>query len=242
MRKRWAALTGMAIAISLAGGGTAGAATVTIGSTLTGPFTLNPAGSVGSDAMVTGPNLVSPVDGTVVNWRTFGFSGGFRLRVIQTSAGNFATGVASAPVVNLTGGTIDTPLSVPIKKGQLVGFDNTSSGDTAGVITPSTTYISSGWAPALQNGGAPQAPAFTGALEFAYNATVRYCQVPKLKGKKLGAAKKALAAAGCSIGSVKKKKGQKGAKFVRSQSVATGTSLADGAAVGVKLGPKKKKK
>jgi PASTA domain len=191
--------------------------------------------------MVAGPNLASPVDGTVINWHTEGFSGTFRVRVIQFGAGNVGTATASGPSVTLGGGSNDQSLSLPIKTGELIGFDNSSGADMAKVLTPSSTYTSAAWGPGALPDNSPQPAATTFPLEFAMNATVRYCLVPKVKGKKIGAAKKALANAGCSLGKVKKKKGQKGAKFVRSQAVAPGTSLADGAAVKVKAGPKPKK-
>ena len=87
-------------------------------------------------------------------------------------------------------------------------------------------------------------------LEFAYNATVRYCLVPSLIGQNLSAAGDALTGAACQLGSVTKKKVKKNKKgkkkkaklFVKSQSAAAGTSLADGAAVDVSLAPKKAKK
>ncbi len=205
------------------------------------------AGSTGTTAMVSGPNVSSPVDGTVVNWHTEGFTGTYRLRVIQLGSGNAATASATGPSIGLSGGTSDQTLSVPIKQGEVVGFDNSAAGDTAKAFS-SSTYASSAWGPpALSDNGSPRSPAFNGPLEFAENATVRYCLVPAIKGKKLGAAKHALSAAACSLGKVKKNKGRKGkkgkkAKFVRSQSVPPGTSLGDGAAVDVKLGKKAKKK
>ncbi len=230
-----------AIAISLAPAASAGAATVTIGSPLQSSFTTNPAGSTGTTAMVTGPNVAAPVDGTVINWHTEGFSGNFRIRVIQLGAGNAAVATASGPFFAVGGGSVDSPLSIPIKKGEVIGFDNTSGSDMAKLAVPSSTYSSLGWQPALQDNGSPQSPSSPIPAEFAENATIRYCAVPKLKGKNLGAAKKALAKAACSLGRVKKKKGQKGAKVVRSQSVAPGTSLSDGAAVNVKARVKPKK-
>jgi hypothetical protein len=237
----------VAVLLGIAGGtlgavASAGAATVTLGSPLTAAFTTTPAGSVGTTAMVSGPNITSPVDGTIVNWRLDGFNGGpLRLRVIQLAGGNAATSVATGPDIVPAGGITDQPLSVPIKKGQIFGFDNSSDSDTA-KIAPSSTISSAGWIPPLVDNAPPQAPLFGGPGEFATNVTVRYCVVPNLKGKKLGAARTTLTGAGCALGSVKKKKGQKGAKFVRSQSVAAGTSLADQATVDVRLGKKKKKK
>jgi hypothetical protein len=241
MRVKVAVVCGAAIALALGVTASAGAATVTIGSPLTASFMQSSAGSVSTNAMVTGPNLASPVDGTVVNWRTLEFNGDFRPRVLQLGAGGVATATASGPMLHLNGGTVDTPLSMPINKGEVVGFDNFNPGDKADVDSSSSTYLSNFWSPRLVDNGPPQSPGTTGTgLEFGYNATVRYCLVPKLKGKKLGAAKKALANAACATGKVKKK--GRGAKVVRSQSAPPGTSLADGAKVGLKLGKKPAKK
>ena len=70
------------------------------------------------------------------------------------------------------------------------------------------------------------------------------CKVPALAGKTLGQAKTALAAAGCTLGSVAKpkpKKGQKPAKLVVKSSTPGAGSSTSGA-VNLKLGPKPKKK
>jgi PASTA domain len=241
MRRTWKLLLGGLAASALLAPATAGAATVTIGSPLTAAFTNNPAGFVGTTGMVSGPNIASPVDGTVINWRTQGFEGtGFRARIIRLGAGNSATSVASGPTIALTGGTTDQALSLPIAKGEIVAFDNSSPADHAD-LAESTTYLAAGWSPALADNAASRPPDFSDGIEFAYNATVRYCLVPKIKGKKLGAARKALANAACSLGKVKRKKGSKG-KFVRSQKVPPGTALGDGAPVKVKVGAKPKKK
>jgi hypothetical protein len=236
------------MAISLMASASAGAATVTIGSPLTSAFENQPAGGIGTNAMVTGPNIASPVDGTVVNWRTQNFRGTLRVRILQIGAGNAATAVASSSPINLSGGTVDSPLNLQIKKGQVVGFDNTSAGDTGDVAQDSTAIVSAGWA-TLPDNGAPEAPTFSNeGLEFAYNATVRYCLVPNVVGKKVGAAQQALSEAGCTLGTVtkkkaKKKKKPKGPKIVKSQSAPPGTSLGDQAPVNVnvKVKPKKKK-
>jgi hypothetical protein len=68
-----------------------------------------------------------------------------------------------------------------------------------------------------------------GTDSFAYTA----CVVPKLKGKKLKAVKKALKSAGCKLGKVKGEKTNK-AK-VKKQSAKPGTKLAPGSTVNVKL-------
>jgi hypothetical protein len=240
-------VAGGVMAVSVMASASAGAATVTIGSPLTSTFTNNPAGSVATNAMVTGPNLASPVDGTVVNWRTQNFVGTLRFRVLKLDAGLAATAVASSQPISLSGGTVDTPLNVPIHKGEIVGFDNTSGSDRADIAAPSPTYTSAFWT-TLPDNASPQAPANADPIEFAYNATVRYCLVPNVVGKKVGAAGQALSEAGCTLGTVTKKKAKKkklkGPKIVKSQSAPPGTSLGDQAPVDVhvKVKPKKKKK
>jgi hypothetical protein len=238
-----------AMAISLIATGSAGAATLTIGSPLAGPFTSQTAGQVGTTAMVFGPNLASPTDGTIVNWRTLGFIGTFRVRAITIDSSLNATATASGPTVALNGGTNDQSLSVPVSKGQVIGFDNSAGSDRAMIRTLSPTYTFAGWTN-LSDGGPPRPPASSSSIEFAYNATIRYCLVPKLVGKQIASAKQALIEADCSLGSVKKKKAKKGKKkpkgqkVVTSQSAPVGTSLGDQARVDVhvKVKPKKKKK
>jgi hypothetical protein len=64
------------------------------------------------------------------------------------------------------------------------------------------------------------------------------CLVPALIGKKLKAAKRALTAAHCTLGTAKEPKRTKGKLIVKSQSPSPGTVLPDSASVSVKLGPK----
>jgi hypothetical protein len=247
VKARLTMLLAGAIAIGLIPAASAGAATVTIGSPLTSAFSSASAGSIGTNAMVSGPNIASPVDGTVVNWRTQNFFGTLRVRILKLDVGNAATATASSSPISLSGGTVDSALNLPIQKGQVVGFDNTSPADRADVDQSSTTYLSAAWN-TLPDNGSPQSPNFNNEdLEFAYNATVRYCVAPSLRGIKLGAAKSALAAADCTLGTVKKKKGKKGKKpkgpkVVTSQSVAPGTAVGDKAPINltVKIKPKKK--
>ena len=68
------------------------------------------------------------------------------------------------------------------------------------------------------------------ADQFTYTV----CLVPKLKGKKLKAARKALTKADCKLGKVKGHK-SKSAK-VKKQSAKPGTALPPGTKVNVKLG------
>ncbi|MBV9311997.1 MAG: PASTA domain-containing protein, partial [Solirubrobacterales bacterium] len=90
--------------------------------------------------------------------------------------------------------------------------------------------------PRLQ-GSAPD----IGAYETA-RPPAQHCVVPKLKGKTLKQARKALRKAHCKLGKVKRPKHSKHKRLVvRSLSVKAGTILADGARVGVKLKVKRHK-
>ncbi len=251
MKGRLAGLAGVGVAAAtLAVPAGASGATVTIGSPLTSEYVNLMANAAGTIAMVSGPNIASPVDGTVISWRTKDFQGTFRARVLKIGAGFTATGAGTSPPISLTGGTVDSPLNLPIHKGEVVGFDATSPGDRADLAMSSATYRSASWLTVPDN-GSPAAPMDSGPYEFAYNATVRYCLVPNVVGMTLGAAGAALSQADCTLGSVaikkpKKKKGKrrKGPKIVVAQASPAGASLADQAPVDVtaKVKPKKKKR
>ena len=250
---RVALAAGIVLGISLVAPTGVGAATVTLGSPLTSEFTNNEAGSIATNAMIDGPNIASPVDGTVLSWRTQGFTGTYRVRVLKLGAGHAATAVASASPVTLNGGTVDSPVNVPIHKGEIVGFDNTDGTDRADVAEDSPGYTSAFWA-TLPDNGTPQLPGPMGdnvPLEFAYNATVQYYLVPSLIGQNLSAAGDALTGAACRARLSHEEEGQEeqegqeeevqALSSARSR-VAAGTSLADGATVDVSLAPKKAKK
>jgi hypothetical protein len=68
------------------------------------------------------------------------------------------------------------------------------------------------------------------------------CVVPKLNGKTLAAAKKALRKAGCALGKVRKPKHGHGKLVVASQRVKPRTSVAAGTTVGVMLAHKRRAK
>jgi subtilisin family serine protease len=87
-----------------------------------------------------------------------------------------------------------------------------------------------------------ESTAVTVSLTTAAIPPAAKCVVPKLKGKTKKKAAKALEAADCSLGKVKKpKKKGKGKLVVSKQSPAAGTELAEGAAVKITLKRKKKK-
>jgi hypothetical protein len=158
MRKIVAAIVGtIAGALLLAPAGAA--ADVTIGSNLAGTANMNicVAGFACSYIQTSGgtPVAVSPVDGRVVRWRLKSGSatGTAKLRVLRPSGTSF-TAVASsnAENVNIDLNTFTTHL--PIKAGDVVALDNSSSGlfftDAPAVALPLVKYFM----PALADGAA----------------------------------------------------------------------------------------
>jgi hypothetical protein len=149
------------------------------------------------------------------------------------------------PGTNATGTTETFPASLPIRAGQIVGFDDTGTTDTFSLMTvPGATYTD--WNPPLADGSSlPYTNPYGAGAELAFNADVRYCVVPALTGRKLGAAREALAAADCALRKIvrpKKRARRRKAKFVRAESVAAGTSISDTAPVDLMLGKKRHKK
>ena len=192
-----------------------------------------------------GAILTAPSDGTIVRWRIVGASGGpFRLRVLTPDGETTYTGAGTGPAQNpTTSGTQTFPASLPIRTGQIVGFDNTGTMDTfASMAAPGATYTD--WNPPLADSSTlPYTNPYGADYEIAFNADVRYCVVPALAGKKVGAAKRALAAADCALGEIvrpQKKARRKKAKFVRAESVAAGISISDTAPIALTLGKKHK--
>ena len=182
-----------------------------------------------------------------MRWRIVGAGGGpFELRVLTPVGGTTYTGAGTGPPqIPTTDATETFPANLPIKAGQIVGFDNTGAMDTfASMAAPGATYTD--WFPPLADGSSlPYTNPYGAGYEIAFNADVRYCVVPPLTGKKLGAAKQALAAADCALGRIvrpRKKAKRKKAKFVRAESVAAGSSISDAAPVDLTLGKKVHKK
>jgi hypothetical protein len=140
----------------------ADAADVTIGSNLAGSANANVCvASISCTYVQTSggaPVAVSPVDGTVVRWRLkAGSTGGtVKLRVLRPAGTGF-TAVTSSAVRTVTSNMNTFSTSLPIKAGDVVALDNSSSGlyftDSPAVLLPLVKYFK----PAIANGatGAP---------------------------------------------------------------------------------------
>jgi len=73
--------------------------------------------------------------------------------------------------------------------------------------------------------------------QIAKQAAAGMCHVPSVKGDSLAAARRALGKAHCKLGKVSRPRGHHKTLVVTSQGAKSGKTLADGAAVAVKVGP-----
>jgi hypothetical protein len=188
-----------------------------------------------------GANATSPTAGTIISWQyTLATGGPFYLRVLRPAGGASYTGSGiSAPHTPISLATTPPiPTSLPIRKGDLVGLDNTAGGDKIGIAFPLPGAVFMTWSfPKLAEGETRAGVASTGA-EWGFNAVVRYCLVPKLKGKTLKAARKALRTRDCApLKLAKTKQGKKVDKprifRITRQDFGAGTSVSDRARMSV---------
>jgi PASTA domain-containing protein len=225
-------------------GGSARANTVTVGSTLAAPnFTLvdfGPPATVTNYMLPAPATASSPVDGTVTSWRFIGSGGPLTPRVLRSTSGTTMTGVLSGTPESATApNVISGPFSaaLAIKQGEYFGVDGGAGAGLATAPTPGATSLY--FQPALVDGAPGSAPVGTNAEEDAISATVRFCEVPKLKGLSGKAARQALHAADCQVGHVTKGK-RKPVKKVLKQGVRAGTSISDTQPVDLTISRKKK--
>jgi hypothetical protein len=237
MKKRVTGLMGALAVSGLLAAGSAEANTVTIGSP--GPASTLSAvlGEVATvvNTSVPGATVTAPGNGVVTSWKIANASGGpFTLQVVHPAGGLYSATGSSAPGAVTGSGILTFPSDVPIAKGDLIGIVNSADTDHIGAsITPGSAFIF--FVPPLGSAARSQDGGDVG--EIGFNAQVLLnCVVPKLKGKKLGAAKKALAKAGCAPPTVKKK----GGKFVIKQKPGAGKEIRGDAPVKLTAGPKKK--
>jgi PASTA domain-containing protein len=239
MRRRALGIALVALG-SLIPAGAAAANTLTLGSQFQG--TIKAVGLDGGAGTVANTSLpapllsASPTDGTVISWRFSADNDPFTPQIIRPVGGNLYTEAGNGPVQNGTSiGNIvgPFPLSLPIQKGDLFGFSGKSFSSFGYVDRPSAT--AGYWVPPLAPGpGRASGPAAQN-IEEAISATVRYCLVPNLKGKKPKQAKQALKAADCTVGTKRKSKKRRKKKKVVSQSVVAGTSISDTAPINFKV-------
>lgn len=243
-RRRSVRLCITASVCSLALAGSAQAATLTLGSQFQGtiePTDLAIGGSTIAQTALAAPLVaVAPVDGTVTEWRFAGSGPPFTPQVIRpTGGGQYAVAASGAPQEGAPGYAITGPfpLNLPIRQGDLFGYSLSSLGFGGAITRPTAASIF--FTPPL--GGSPESPDSAGSgLELAVNATVRYCVVPDLKGKKPAGARSALTAADCTVGTTTKSKKRRKKRRVLSQSVPPGSQISDTAPVDIKVSRKRK--
>jgi hypothetical protein len=219
--------------------------TVTLGSRFQG--TIESSVLDGGAGTVVNPSLPAPLiagapsDGTIVDWRFTGGTTSWIPQVVRPLGSDKFTELARGPAQQGAGvGTISGPfsLAIPVKQGDLIGVIGTNTSHL-GVILD-TSAVSGYFVPPLAPGDS-RAVDHPGSAEDAVSATLRFCLVPSLKGKKPKAAKKALKAADCAFGGKKKSKKRRKKKKVVGQGVAPGTSISDTAPVAIKVSQPKKK-
>lgn len=169
-----------ALAISIAAltlSATARAATVTVGSPLTGTFTTAPTSKEGTAInfalAAPGAHATSPVTGVVLRWHLLGAEGGpFRLRVLHPAGGLSFTGAgSSAAVVATTTGLETFPTALPIQAGDAIGLDLVPSMKLAFQMVPGSGAAS--WIPPLADGTTRPYEAPTSGAEFGFNAEIQ---------------------------------------------------------------------
>lgn len=239
----------LALAAALLGASGAQANTITLGDPLTnaayGTSGFSGARTFFNTRMIDGSDAASPVDGTVTSWAVGRPDGSFAFRVLRRAGADSYVAVAGDAERQLVFDPAPSPpqpTSLPVKKGDLIalvdggGTSLAVSNAGSSVILPNPAEV----------GDPAQSPFSTNnANNYIFNATVRYCLVPNVIGKKEAAARSALAAADCPVGQIlkpKKKAKRKKAKFVKATSVSAGTSVSDTTPIDLSFGKKPKKK
>lgn len=239
----------LAVVVALLGATVASANTITLGNPLTNP-SYSTSGFSGARTffntrLINGSDPASPVDGTVTSWAVGRPDGSFSLRILhRVGTDSYAAfaGDAERQLVFDPAPSPPQPTSLPIRKGDLIALAD--GGGTS--LAQSTTGSSVVLPDKAVVGGPAQSPFSTSNTDnYAFNATVRYCLVPGVIGKKEAAARSALAAADCPVGQIlkpKKKGKRQKAKFVRATSVPAGTAVSDTTPIDLTFGKKPKKK
>jgi hypothetical protein len=210
-----------------------------------------------------GADVTSPLSGTIVRWHVLDASGGeFRLRVLRPAGGGAYTAVGSSTFELPATEALQTfSADLPIQVGDLIGLDNSSTEAKIGALGGLGSETTA-WRPQMAEGETTMSRVEVPA-ETAFDAEVEtpptveqisapaspsapapivpvveaHCIVPKLKGKKLKAAKTKLKAANCKLGKVTRKKDvtARSGKVVR-QGAKPGKELAAGTKIKVVLG------
>jgi len=187
----------------------------------------------------------SPVDGTVIEWNVRANADVITPRVLRRNElGGSFTGMRSGPPAFGAGlGLISGPyeVSMPIRAGELFGV---TMEDATGIEIES--YTAPGARALRFNSrlldGSSAVPNNTYSNETqAVSATIRYCEVPALKGLSPAQARAALRGADCTPGPVTKAKKRTKKRRVVSQGHPPGTRISDTEPVSFKVSRKRRK-
>jgi hypothetical protein len=235
----------------------ADAATEIIGSPLTSNFTATAMGGGGDvtwaqDALafpgVPGTTTQARSDGTIISWKARLQGGPFTLRIIRpTGSGYVGVGTSAAYTPASFAASAAIPTSLPIRNGEMIGIQTTTGNgyDAVGLADLGAGAFGRAWMPHLSDSVPQEGTPFAGSFEIALQATMRYCAIPDVRGIKLATARANLAAAYCTVGTIKRLKsrhGRKKAKFVRAISPRVGTRVSDTAPIDLTIGKKPKKR
>jgi hypothetical protein len=157
------------------------AATVTLGSPLGFPSTLNLSCPPGKSCtsvqkVLAGATLTSPIDGAVVRWHTLGATGsGFKLQVLRLvrdgTEPEFESIQSSAAVTPAGTGLETFPTAIPIKAGQVVGLTMPENGSVATRETLGAREMS--FIPAVGDGSLAVGHIGAFDAELGFNAEVQ---------------------------------------------------------------------
>jgi hypothetical protein len=178
MARRGIMLLALAATAALCAASSAGAS-VTIGSNLTTPATVNTNcnGATCTTANLTlnasnqAPGgLTSPVNGVVTTWRASagGSATDLSLRVLRPVAGLTYTGAGTSAPASITFASSAIATSLPIKIGDAIGLENRNSNNVLGA-NPGATQIY--WLPSLADGATLQGSSQSG-IETLVQATI----------------------------------------------------------------------
>jgi PASTA domain len=209
--------------------------------------------------------LTVPTDGVITSWRAVG-DGPVRLRVLrEVGAGRFSGVATSAPAELDASGPVNR-VNMPVRSGDRIGVDLDAGTPSPTLQAPRIAYADVNGAsyaffePPLPDGATASPFGSVSGAELLVQATVSAprpgggpgpvggpddgtsgqpaCVVPNLRGKTPRRARRALVAAGCSLGRVKRAKHRRHSRrrHVVSQSEPPGTRKPPAARVDVYVG------
>ena len=183
--------------------------------------------------------------GTIISFQVAGGAGTqVGIAALRPAGSAGFSAIAASPLTRLssTGISPRIPVSVPFSSGDRVAL-NVGDGPSPSV-EGSYGYIADGGEyryiiPPLVPGGPPASGAAALSSEVAYNAVIRFCVVPNVKGMRLSKARAALRASDCTPGKVTPKKKKRKGKVVVGLTPEPVSQVSDTFPIAIHLGKKK---